>query len=59
MGPNQSAFGHPGAGGSLAFCDPVDQLCFAYVMNQMEPGVFPNQKSLRLVECLYAHGLYL
>jgi CubicO group peptidase (beta-lactamase class C family) len=57
MGPNQTAFGHPGAGGSLAFCDPVEQLCFAYVMNQMEAGVFPNQKSLRLVECLYADGL--
>jgi CubicO group peptidase (beta-lactamase class C family) len=57
MGPNQAAFGHPGAGGSLAFCDPVGQLCFAYVMNQMEQGVFPNQKSLRLVECLYADGL--
>jgi CubicO group peptidase (beta-lactamase class C family) len=57
MGPNQAAFGQPGAGGSHAFCDPVAGLSFAYVMNQMEPGVFPNRKSLRLVECLYADGV--
>jgi CubicO group peptidase (beta-lactamase class C family) len=57
MGPNQAAFGQPGAGGSHAFCDPAAELSFAYVMNQMEPGVFPNQKSLRLVECLYADGV--
>lgn len=53
FGPNESAFGHPGAGGSLAFADPERGIAFAYVMNQMEPGVLPNAKSLRLVEALY------
>jgi CubicO group peptidase (beta-lactamase class C family) len=57
FGPSRSAFGQPGAGGSLAFADPENQIAFAYVMNQMEPGVLPNQKSLRLVEHLYANGL--
>jgi CubicO group peptidase (beta-lactamase class C family) len=53
FGPSPSAFGHPGAGGSQAFADPETGISFAYVMNQMEPGVLPNAKSLRLVEALY------
>ncbi len=55
FGPNPAAFGHPGAGGSLAFADPGEQLGFAYVMNQMEFGVFPNEKALGLVERVYAN----
>jgi CubicO group peptidase (beta-lactamase class C family) len=51
-GRGESAFGHPGAGGSHAFADPERRLAFAYVMNQMEPGVLPGPKSLRLVEAL-------
>ena len=54
FGPSASAFGHPGAGGSIAFADPEHRLAFAYTMNQMEPGVLPNAKSLRLIEALYA-----
>jgi len=32
-------FGHAGAGGSVAFCDPQQKLGFAFVMNQMQEGV--------------------
>jgi CubicO group peptidase (beta-lactamase class C family) len=53
FGPSLHAFGHPGAGGSHAFADPGHKLSFAYVMNQMEPGVLPNAKALRLVDALY------
>ena len=53
FGPSPSAFGQPGAGGSLAFADPTNNVAFAYVMNQMEPGLFPNPKSLRLVRSTY------
>lgn len=53
-GPSRQAFGHPGAGGSHAFADPESGISFAYVMNQMEPGVLPGRKSLDLVEALFA-----
>jgi CubicO group peptidase (beta-lactamase class C family) len=52
FGRGKQAFGHPGAGGSHAFADPERGLSFAYVMNQMEPGVLPGPKSLRLVAAL-------
>ena len=53
FGPSLSAFGHPGAGGSHAFADPEHRIAFAYVINQMEPGVLPGPKALRLVEAIY------
>lgn len=57
FGPSNAAFGQPGAGGSHAFVDPERKIAFAYVMNQMEPGVLPNPKSLRLVHQLYADSI--
>ena len=53
FGPSGRAFGHPGAGGSHAFADPENGIAFAYVMNQMEQTLLPNEKSLRLVEAMY------
>jgi CubicO group peptidase (beta-lactamase class C family) len=53
FGPEWQAFGHPGAGGSHAFADPVNGIAFAYVMNQMEQGVLPNAKALSLVDAFY------
>ena len=53
FGPSVSAFGHPGAGGSLAFADPENRLGFAYVMNQMESGALPKSRALALVHALY------
>ncbi len=52
-GPSLLAFGQPGAGGSHAFADPENHLAFAYLMNQMELGVLPNEKSLSMVSALY------
>jgi len=53
FGPSVRAFGHPGAGGSLAFADPDSGLGFAYVMNQMETGVLPKSRAILLVQALY------
>jgi CubicO group peptidase (beta-lactamase class C family) len=53
FGPTLTAFGHPGAGGSLAFADPENQIGFAYVMNQMESGVLPKSRAVALVHALY------
>ncbi|MEY2496666.1 MAG: hypothetical protein QOD12_222, partial [Verrucomicrobiota bacterium] len=53
FGPSPFAFGHPGAGGSNAFADPENGISFAYVMNQMEQSLLPNEKSLRLVDAMY------
>jgi CubicO group peptidase (beta-lactamase class C family) len=53
FGPSPTAFGHPGAGGSNAFADPENGIGFAYVMNQMEQSLLPNEKSLRLIDAIY------
>jgi CubicO group peptidase (beta-lactamase class C family) len=53
FGPSLRSFGHPGAGGAHAFADPENKIAFAYVMNQMEQSVLPNEKSLRLVDAIY------
>lgn len=51
-GMGHEAFGHPGAGGSHAFCDPSRGLSFSYVMNQMDLSVLPSDKCQSLVDCL-------
>ena len=53
FGPSLKAFGHPGAGGCLAFADPENAISFAYVMNQMEVGALPGDKSIGLIQRLY------
>ncbi|HZR14568.1 MAG TPA: serine hydrolase domain-containing protein [Acidimicrobiia bacterium] len=47
------AFGHPGAGGSLAFADPDNELAFAYVMNQMQLGLTGDRRTETLVAAVY------
>ena len=39
MGPNPQAFGHGGAGGSLGFADPDNNISLGFVMNQMHQGI--------------------
>lgn len=47
------AFGHAGAGGSVAFASPAHRMGFAYTMNRMGPGVFLNPRAERLIAAAY------
>ncbi len=49
-----AAFGHPGGGGSIGFADPEARVGFAYVMNQIQVGMPPDPRALRLIDALYA-----
>lgn len=51
---SESAFGHPGAGGSLGFADPRQGLAFGYVMNQMQLGATGDPRAARLAAAAYA-----
>ena len=52
-GPSPAAFGHPGAGGSLAFADPSLGLGFAFIPSAMHPGALPGPRTRSLVASLY------
>jgi CubicO group peptidase (beta-lactamase class C family) len=52
--PGPRAFGHSGAGGSVAFADPDADLCFAYVMNQMQLTMSEDPRALGLIDAVYA-----
>jgi CubicO group peptidase (beta-lactamase class C family) len=49
----EGSFGHPGAGGSLAFADPGAGIAFGYVMNQMQMGLVGDARAAALVEATY------
>lgn len=52
-GPSPSAFGHPGAGGSLGFADPELGIGFAFIPSAMHPGALPGGRTRKLVHALY------
>jgi len=49
----ERAFGHVGAGGSLAFADPDCELAFGYSMNRMGAGLLLNPRGQALVDAAY------
>ena len=53
QGASPGAFGHPGAGGALAFADPDKGVSFAYVMNRMRFDPAGDPRSGALVKALY------
>lgn len=52
-GPSPASFGHPGAGGSLAFADPGHGIGFAFIPSAMNPGALPGPRTRKLVAALY------
>lgn len=44
------SFGHPGAGGSVAFAHPESEIGFGYVMNQMAANLANDRRAQRLSE---------
>lgn len=49
----RDAFGHPGAGGSLAFADPAARLGFGYVTTRMKFEPTGDERSRQLVKAVY------
>jgi len=54
FGPNEGAFGHPGAGGSLGFADPHARLGFGYVANRMGSAIEVDERPRALIDAVYA-----
>jgi CubicO group peptidase (beta-lactamase class C family) len=52
-GAGAHSFGHPGAGGAVAFADPEAGLGFAYVMNAMQFNAEGDPRSMGLVKAAY------
>jgi CubicO group peptidase (beta-lactamase class C family) len=52
VGPH--AFGHHGAGGSVAFADPEARLSFAYTPNRLRFDANPDPRGEALAQALYA-----
>jgi CubicO group peptidase (beta-lactamase class C family) len=52
--PNPSAFGHPGAGGSMAFADPENEIGYAYVTNRMGTELTGDPRELAIRNALYS-----
>jgi CubicO group peptidase (beta-lactamase class C family) len=48
-----TAFGHPGAGGSIGFADPAMHVGFGYTMNQIQTAIPPGPRALCLINALY------
>lgn len=54
FGPNPSAFGHTGWGGSFGFADPDAGIGAAYVMNRMGPDLIGDARAVALTQALSA-----
>lgn len=53
LGPNDAAFGHVGAGGSVGMADPTAGVAIGYAMNRMGAGLLLNERGQSLVDAVY------
>ncbi len=54
FGANKRAFGHPGAGGAIGFCDPEAGLSFSYSPNFMCSGAGAGDRCEALIESAFS-----
>ncbi len=50
---SETAFGHPGVGGSIGFAEPEARVSFGYTMNKLGSGAGLNARGQSLVDALY------
>ena len=53
IGPHMELFGHSGAGGSQAFCDPIEQIGFCYTSNLMQNGTETGIRAESLIRAVF------
>jgi len=53
FGPNPTAVGHCGWGGSCAFADPDARVSWAYVMTRQSPHLIGDPRAVRLIGAFY------
>ncbi|MDS0140183.1 MULTISPECIES: serine hydrolase domain-containing protein [unclassified Amycolatopsis] len=53
FGPNPTAFGHDGLGGSTGGADPENGIAFGYTLNQLGPLIRDDPRKMALVTALY------
>jgi CubicO group peptidase (beta-lactamase class C family) len=53
-GPNESAFGHGGWGGSFGFGDPQRGISVGYSMNYMREPLAGDMRAVNLIRAIYS-----
>lgn len=53
IGPHLESFGHSGAGGSQGFCDPIENIGFAYCTNLMQNGPETGIRATSLIDAVF------
>lgn len=53
LSPNASAFGHPGAGGSIGMADPEARVGFGFTMNRMKLGLVGGPTAFAAIGAFY------
>ena len=53
LSPNESAFGHPGAGGSIGMADPETGVGFGFVMNKMSQGLVGGPTGFAVLKAFF------